>query len=135
MRARGQEPEKKGTTNSTPVEYYSLHICYKICYKKSTKGHFYLADVVKMNHVRGSGGGAQIRASHSQSDPVSLGKTTFCCHLSCGFYRSKTILGSHFWSCYKMFGPDQNSCLPKLLYWSHALSPDQHFSHYSFSYY
>ena len=27
-----------------------------------------------MNHVRGSGGGAQIRASHSQSDPVSLGK-------------------------------------------------------------
>jgi hypothetical protein len=47
---------------------------YKICYKKSTKGHFYLADVAKMNHVRGSGGGAQIRASHSQSDPVSLGK-------------------------------------------------------------
>ena len=40
---------------------------------------FYLADV-KMNHVRGSGGGAQIRASHSQSDPVSLGKTTFSCH-------------------------------------------------------
>ena len=34
-----------------------------------------LADV-KMNHVRGSGTGAQIRASHSQSDPVSLGKTT-----------------------------------------------------------
>ena len=34
-----------------------------------------LADV-KMNHVRGSGAGAQIRASHSQSDPVSLGKTT-----------------------------------------------------------
>ena len=33
-----------------------------------------------MNHVRGSGGGAQIRASHSQSDPVSLGKTTFRCH-------------------------------------------------------
>ena len=29
-----------------------------------------------MNHVRGSGAGAQIRASHSQSDPVSLGKTT-----------------------------------------------------------
>ena len=29
-----------------------------------------------MNHVRGSGTGAQIRASHSQSDPVSLGKTT-----------------------------------------------------------
>jgi hypothetical protein len=56
------------------LENYSLHISYKICYKKSTKGHFYLADVAKMNHVRGSGGGAQIRASHSQSDPVSLGK-------------------------------------------------------------
>jgi calcium/calmodulin-dependent protein kinase (CaM kinase) II len=27
-----------------------------------------------MNHVRGSGGGAQIRASHSQSDPVSLAR-------------------------------------------------------------
>ena len=36
-----------------------------------------------MNHVRGSGGGAQIRASHSQSDPVSLGKTTFRCRVSC----------------------------------------------------
>ena len=36
-----------------------------------------------MNHVRSSGGGAQIRASHSQSDPVSLGKTTFRCHVSC----------------------------------------------------
>ena len=36
---------------------------------------FCLTDV-KMNHVRGSGAGAQIRASHSQSDPVSLGKTT-----------------------------------------------------------
>ena len=33
----------------------------------------YFADV-KMNHVRGSGAGAQIRASHSQSDPVSVGK-------------------------------------------------------------
>lgn len=32
------------------------------------------ADVAKMNHVRGSGGGAQIRASHSQSDPVSLAR-------------------------------------------------------------
>merc|ERR1711953_411311 len=29
---------------------------------------------VKMNHVRGSGAGAQIRASHSQSDPVSLAR-------------------------------------------------------------
>ena len=65
------------------LENYSLHISYKICYKKSTKGHFYLADVAKMNHVRGSGGGAQIRASHSQSDPVSLGKTTFRCRVSC----------------------------------------------------
>ncbi len=37
---------------------------------------FYFADV-KMNHVRGSGAGAQIRASHSQSDPVSVGKTKF----------------------------------------------------------
>jgi len=27
-----------------------------------------------MNHVRGSGAGAQIRASHSQSDPVSLAR-------------------------------------------------------------
>ena len=33
----------------------------------------FLADV-KMNHVRGSGAGAQIRASNSQSDPVSVGK-------------------------------------------------------------
>jgi len=29
---------------------------------------------VKMNHVRGSGAGAQIRASHSQSDPVSVAR-------------------------------------------------------------
>ena len=71
-----------------------------------------------MNHVRGSGGGAQIRASHSQSDPVSLGKTTFCCHLSCIsigpklFDADSKCFGngfSHFWSCCKMFGQDQNS--------------------------
>ena len=29
---------------------------------------------VKMNHVRGSGAGDKIRASHSQSDPVAVGK-------------------------------------------------------------
>merc|ERR1711953_715016 len=29
---------------------------------------------VKMNHVRGSGAGAQIRASHSQSDPVAVAR-------------------------------------------------------------
>ena len=75
-----------------PFRNYNIEILQKItasifptkfATKKSTKGHFYLADVAKMNHVRGSGGGAQIRASHSQSDPVSLGKTTFRCHVSC----------------------------------------------------
>ena len=52
-----------------------------------------------MNHVRGSGGGAQIRASHSQSDPVSLGKTTFRCHVSCASIGPKL-----FWAGPRFFG-------------------------------
>ena len=51
------------------------HLCYVASKHLTPISIFSLADV-KMNHVRGSGAGAQIRASHSQSDPVSVGKTT-----------------------------------------------------------
>jgi len=72
--SKGKSDVKESTDSSTTLEDDDKDDKKGVDRSSTVIARDNTEDVAKMNHVRGSGGGAQIRASHSQSDPVSLAR-------------------------------------------------------------
>merc|ERR1712008_235199 len=68
--SKGKSDVKESTDSSTTLEDDDKDDKKGVDRSSTVIARDNTEDVAKMNHVRGSGGGAQIRASHSQSDPV-----------------------------------------------------------------